>query len=580
MGFFLRAVRSAGYILRRATELLLALMQPLSFLRCLSVLPPVVRTALGRLTVAATFLLCLASAAFSLPGEENERPLHVGNIFIDQRNVFDDSSSTLPHVVGSVANSVHILTDEEVIRRELLFREGDAYDAHLVEESGQNLRNLGIMGDVVIDADTLDDNSVDITIRTHDRWTLRPGVAMRQEGPRGGFSVSVRDDNFLGNAQKLRLGYTYLSGPGNPHGGEVAFTEPRLWGSRWNTTLQYGVSQEYRVAALNVESPFYSDRTPLAARAFVAHTRVHLLQYRDDLAMQVGYIDQENELAWVASRSQAGLSLLTSLAYVRMRSRPVGYPLTPFGNVDLVIGSVSVLQRNHIPALSADVAGRIEDISVGYQAGMALGRNLHFTTAGTEDYFIKVFGQSNVMIGGKFFASYQALATTYIERRVVNETIISGIALHHWQLSPNQHFIGRVGAIIQSRCDPTTLLVLGASNGLHGYGYYEFIGQRMMLINLEHRMLSLARIWFLQLSGAIFFDSGAMWNEEQDLRKQRFHSSAGVGLGMNVGGGIVRVDIAYNLEKQKVALRFSANQVFRVFAPLEFTPPTPVEPLR
>ncbi|MEK7691734.1 MAG: hypothetical protein AAB425_12010, partial [Bdellovibrionota bacterium] len=40
-----------------------------------------------------------------------------------------------------VLNSVHWTTHEEVIRRELLFQEGDVWDQDLAEESARNLRS-------------------------------------------------------------------------------------------------------------------------------------------------------------------------------------------------------------------------------------------------------------------------------------------------------------------------------------------------------------------------------------------------------------------------------------------------------
>ena len=542
--------------------------------------PPFKYRLSGHLCSITLLLIASASSLFCWPGEPGEKQLYIRRVSLDQRNVFDGSDSPLERAVGSVINTVHVLTDQDVIRRELLFKEGDTYDQRLLDESGQNLRSLGIVGEVAITADTLADNTVDVTVRTRDRWTLRPGISLRQEGNRGGINVSVRDDNFLGNAQKIRIGYNYLSGPGNPHGGEVGFMEPRLWGSRWSAAAQYGVSQLYRVGGISVEAPFQTHRAPWAARVSVDMCRVYLLQFQDGLAAQTGYIDQQNEVAWVASASQSDVSLQSSAAYVRTRSHTVGYLTSPSENVDLVIGSLSVFTRKRVPIGSADSPDRIEDVSLGYQAGAAFGRNLHFTKAGSEDYFLKLSGQSSMMLGGNFYASYQALATTYIGRTVFNETTISGVALHHWRLSANQSIIGRVAAVVESRCSPVNSLVLGASTGLRGYSNFAFLGQRLLLINFEHRLLSLMRIWFLRVGGVLFFDSGAIWNQEDDLHKQRFHSSVGVGLCLNVAGAIVRMDVAYNLDRQRVSLGFSANQIFRVFAPLEFTPPVPGQPLR
>jgi hemolysin activation/secretion protein len=122
-------------------------------------------------------------------------------------------------------------------------------------------------------------------------------------------------------------------------------------------------------------------------------------------------------------------------------------------------------------------------------------------------------------------------------------------------------------------------LTLGSFSGLRGYRSNEFAGQRLLLVNLEHRMFSLLSVWFFKLGTSFFFDSGVVWNQGQGFWNQPFHSAAGIGLqfesGKNLGNGIFRIDFAYNMAQRRVALVFSANQVFRAFSDMEFIPPIP-----
>lgn len=537
---------------------------------------------LGRLGLGAVLVfLCCASALSNLTGASRPQPLYVvGKISFDQRNVFDNSDSSLFRVVGSVANTVHILTDEEIIRRELLFREGDLYDQGLVDESGRNLRRLGIVGDVTIASDTLPDNTINITVKTRDRWTLRPGLSLRQDGNRGGFAASMRDDNFLGNAQQLKLGYVYLTGPGSPHGGEIAFMEPRLWGSRWNMAAQYALTQEYRTGALSVGCPFYSDRVPWAARFSADISRIRFLEFRNGEAVERGLYSQENEALWVASSSPTTPALQVAGAYLRTRTRGVGFQPRTFENVDFVIGAVSLLSRKYSTMSSSDFPGRIEDVPLGYQAGIAFGRNLHFIRSGTVDYFGKAYAQQSMTLGDCMLMTYQAMVTTYFDRLVPHETIVSGIALHHLRLSQNHNLTARAAVLIGSRMSPSSQYLLGSALGLRGYRAYEFYGQKVLLVNLEHRVLSLIRLWFVKLGGALFFDTGAICSQDEKLGRQRFHSSAGFTFRIDAGTGILRMDVAYNLDQRRISLGFSANQLFKVFAPMEFLSPVPEQPLR
>jgi hypothetical protein len=161
-----------------------------------------------RLNLIAVLFLFYAQTFSAQEKADRVHPLRFGKISFDQRKVFEESDSASLRIVGSVANSVHVLTDEEVIRWELLFDEGDVYDNALVDESEQNLKGLGIVNDVAIVRDTLPDRTVDIMVKTRDRWTLRPGLSLRQEGDRGGLSVSVRDENFLGDQRRVSLAFS------------------------------------------------------------------------------------------------------------------------------------------------------------------------------------------------------------------------------------------------------------------------------------------------------------------------------------------------------------------------------------
>jgi len=96
-------------------------------------------------------LMALPLSAPALPGGADSSSYTIGKITIVQRPVFDEKDSTLFNDVGKfsrplgelgqtlrgVANDVHVQTQDDVIRRELLFKEGDPYDPRLVDESAR-----------------------------------------------------------------------------------------------------------------------------------------------------------------------------------------------------------------------------------------------------------------------------------------------------------------------------------------------------------------------------------------------------------------------------------------------------------
>ena len=516
-----------------------------------------------------------------------------GRITIVERPVFDEHDSTLLREVGKyskplgelgqtmrgVANEIHVQTRDDVIRRELLFSEGDPYDPRLVEESARHLRALRIVGDVSVECDTNADGKVDVTVRTHDRWTLNPSASAQIGGGVSGFGVGVREDNLFGSAQKAEIGYNRLSDRTHPDGGQAAFTEPRLFGSWWQTTTQVRRADELSQASVDFTRPFYADAATWAARGYAGFGTMRIRQYQDGTILSDSYLHQENELAWAALSSGDDTKLQIAGAYYRVRTTSDSLPLRPFDNVDLVIGSVSLLGREYTKGRFIENFGRVEDVPLGYQAGLAFGRNLHFSSAGSVDYFVRAFAQAGGDLGGSLSGNYRASVTSYLMGDVPDEMTINASAVHYWHILPDQTLLGRVMTTIGSHWAPSSQLTLGSFTGLRGYRSYEFEGQRLLVVNLEHRIFSLINVWFFKLGTSYFFDSGVVWGQGEAFGGQRFHSDAGIGLqiesGKNLGNSVFRLDVAYNMDQRRIALVFSTDQIFRAFSSMEFIPPIP-----
>ena len=543
--------------------------------------------------MSAGLIVLFTLSGFRTFGGDETHTYAVGKVTVEPQEVFDESDSTFLQNVGEyvrpvgelaqkmrkLANDVHVLTREEVIRRELLFKEGDPYDQRLVDESARHLRKLGIVGDISITSDTLPNNIIDVVVKTHDRWTLSPSLSATVGGGVSGFGIGVREENLLGMGQKVGVGYNRLSDRVNPNGGEIGFTEPRSFGSWWSTALQYRNADELRQASVDIQRPFYADAAEWAARSFANVGRLRIRQYLDGNVVRDDYLNQENELLWLASSSGSDTKLQLAAGYYRMRANSDSMELRPFDNVDLVIGSLSILSREYYKGSYVENFGRVEDVPVGYQVGLAVGRNLHFSSLGSVDYFARLFGQGSVRFGGGVSGHYKASIASYFVGNTPDEMTISATALHFWRLMPNQTLLGRITTTIGSHWAPSSQLTLGSFSGLRGYTSNEFAGQRVLVVNLEHRMFSMLSLWFLKLGAAFFFDSGTVWNQGEGFGGQRFHSAVGVGLqiesGKNLGNGIFRVDLAYNMDQRRIAFVLSSDHLFRAFSGMEFIPPVP-----
>src|SRR5204862_407004 len=122
----------------------------------------------------------------------------IGEVRIDNRNIFDLTDEKENGILYRAANAIHIQTRAWVVRRQLLFKPGERVSARLIEETERLMRSNRIFYDVSFVPVAYRDGVVDIEVRTRDTWTLEPGASASRAGGVNKTGWSVRDTNALG----------------------------------------------------------------------------------------------------------------------------------------------------------------------------------------------------------------------------------------------------------------------------------------------------------------------------------------------------------------------------------------------
>ena len=175
----------------------------------------------------------------------------IGSIAIERAQVFDEGGNWLERA----GNNTHMLTRERVIRRDLLFRPGDALDPQLVVRNKQLLRSRSYIADVdiAVQTDTLDTTQVHLTVKTRDSWTITVDGALHSEGHT---MAGISDANIFGSGNSLKV-MTNFSRQDFSYGGNmVEYEIPNLLGTFYtadfaagrdfyNSTLELGLRKEF-----------------------------------------------------------------------------------------------------------------------------------------------------------------------------------------------------------------------------------------------------------------------------------------------------------------------------------------------
>lgn len=158
----------------------------------------------------------------------------IESVEIVRPTVFDDDDP-----VPDFVNWFHMQTREVVIRRELLFRDGDRYVEEEVQETLRNLQLIPQFGVVVIaPLRGSTPGRVRMLVIVRDVWSLRLNYDLQ-----GSFSsidylmLNLSEDNFLGT--RTRLGAVFSLEPDRYSLG-VLVAYPRIAGTKLDALLQAG----------------------------------------------------------------------------------------------------------------------------------------------------------------------------------------------------------------------------------------------------------------------------------------------------------------------------------------------------
>ena len=167
--------------------------------------------------LASAAMSCMAAAAEVAPEEaepavpdaaELERQgAVIGEVFIYNENIFDLEDPEENKQLYRLANKLHIRTQPQVIRQQLLFKSGDPYSQRLLDESARILRSARYLYDASIRPVAFRDGRVDIAVTTRDVWTLNPGLSFSRNGGENTAGVELEELNLLGTGTDLSIAH-------------------------------------------------------------------------------------------------------------------------------------------------------------------------------------------------------------------------------------------------------------------------------------------------------------------------------------------------------------------------------------
>jgi hypothetical protein len=490
----------------------------------------------------------------------------VGEILIDNQNIFNLDDPKDNYWLFRLANRLHPQTRANVIRHQLLVKPGDRYSRRLIDETERILRANNYFYDAWIRPVSYHDGRVDLRVTTRDVWTLNPGFNYSRTGGTNSTGVKLEELNLVGSGTELAVSRTH-----NVDRTESLFAVSNMhaFGTFTALGLAWANNSDGHLHDLSINHPFYALDTRLAGGVNgMSDAQTDSLYDRGNIVDQ--FHDQHNFVSlyggWSPGLRNGWVQRLsTGLTYDEHQFSPVSswtgatvLPedrrfLYPWVEYDLVADDyVRLWNHNQILRTEDFYLGTLATLRVGW-ADSALGSSRS-----------ALMIQSTAGRGYRNEGSTLLLASDF-SGRLENGALYNGLAsasvrYYLEQSSKWLFFTALVGAK-GWRLDLDDQLLLGGDNGLRGYPLRYQDGDARALFTVEQRYFTdwfPFRLW--RVGGALFFDVGRTWGSAP-LAQPSLGALKDAGLGLRIGnarsglGNVIHVDIAFPFETANGTIR-------------------------
>ena len=482
----------------------------------------------------------------------------IGQIIIDNQNIFDLNDPKDNNGVFRLANRLHIKTRPNVIRRQLLFKPGQRYSQRLIAESERILRGNNYFYDAWIRVVSYHDNQVDLRVTTRDVWTLNPGFNLGRSGGTNSVGVQLEEINLLGTGTDLKLAHSRNV---DRTSNQIEVKDSHAFGTWTAYDLNIADLSDGFLRELTVQQPFYSLETPWAAGGYLINDlQSDSLYDRGQIINQFADRHQGAELfgGWSTGLRNGWVQRVTTgVTYDEHRFAPVptwtGVTLLPQDRRFVYPWvQYDLIQDNYLTLLNHDQIARTEDFYVGTSASLRAGWADTAYGSNSNALIFQGSASRGFIDGG---TSTLLLETDFSGRLAeggeLDNGLLNGNARYYVEQSKNWLFFATASGTKGWNLDLDNQILLGGDNGLRGYPLRYQSGTARALFSVEQRYFT---DWYpfrlFRVGGAIFVDAGRVWGQAP-LAQPNFGWLSDAGFGLRLGnarsglGNVVHIDIAF-----------------------------------
>lgn len=506
-----------------------------------------------------SFLLAGLLTAAAAAQEPPSSSAPVSSAVYERRNVFDLSVPEDDLWAFRWANKIHVVTQEHVIRREMLILPGEPYDALRALETERNLRSLGFVRYAEVSPVPRPDGRVDVAVRTQDSWTLTPRFSLASEGGQSSIVYGVSEGNLLGMGKQVSF---FNSSQSSHRRTEARYGDPRFFRTNARLLAHFADTDRGGEYGLRLARPFFAHDSPWSAETSWARVA------QDEALFLNGATASEFTHDYRSARGLAAVRLSERDTTVQRLGAGWRWETSRFAPQATTVGALpkdreltgpvavyALIEPKYIKATDIDRVRVVEDFNLGWELGVEGGPLPEALGSNRDAWAMAASLQKGLGMGDGRFALVQAVADSRAaDNGRLENGVLTGSMNLFWR-TPYRHrqtWVAHFEYTATKNLDGERQLNLGGDTGLRGYKNNAFQGARTAIVNLEDRLFFDVNLLRLVHVGAVgFFDAGSAIPQNNPFGRTAWKADLGAGLRLSSSrsssGGVLRIDVAYAL---------------------------------
>ncbi len=456
------------------------------------------------------------------------------------------------------ANDYHVITTEQTLRQDLLFKSGDKLDPSLVAETERLLRSRRHLrkAQIYVSEYCAATNEVVLTVESWDNWSLLPKLGFGHEGGATKITLGLAEDNLWGTGNQAQVEYFSDS---ERDGYKTKWFAPNIAGSHWQSSLQYANSSDGESYQFGVNLPFYQQSSEWAFHFDTTKDIKDVSEYaRGEVYNEYQSKQQQLDVGagWKLWQQDAQVQHLS--AGIRLddwhfnANEQSVLPAPEDRDLSSVWFSWDFIDADYRELTNFNLFNRIEDINFGWQLQATYGLLSPGLGAYESGHWWELKAEKNYQLTEGSWLVFRSNLQQLDRSSRPLQRLLSTDFKYIRHLDDNQVLIAQLRWFDGKNLFRDQFIAVGGDEGMRAFPLNYQVGNKAMLASLEYRYITGMNLYQLvDVAFAGFADVGKAWDNPQTPPGPDNGTLRGYGVGLRLfpshssRGSMISIDLAH-----------------------------------